>query len=171
MSDPITIIPQPIGAPQARGSTPQAKASTNGPTFDQLLHNRLDQQDGVKFSRHASQRMQSRGIVFSPTQMQRLESAVSAVNAKGGRESLVMLDSTALVVSVKNETVVTVVDRAQLKNKRIYQYRQCNYCLAEPVLFEEVRKPPTARRGLRKERYHGSIEFSLQWGQWAQCQR
>ena len=41
---------------------------------------------------------------------------LTQVNAKGGRESLVMLDDTALVVSVKNDTVVTVVDREQLKN-------------------------------------------------------
>jgi flagellar operon protein len=48
--------------------------------------------------------------------MERLESALSQVSAKGGKESLVMLDDTALVVSVKNDTVVTVVDRDQLKN-------------------------------------------------------
>ncbi|MCK4691269.1 MAG: flagellar protein, partial [Desulfuromonadales bacterium] len=71
---------------------------------------------GVKFSRHAVDRMNSRGIQFNPNQLQRLETAVSQVAAKGGRESLVILDDTALVVSVKNDTVVTVVDREQLKN-------------------------------------------------------
>ncbi len=60
--------------------------------------------------------MNSRGINFNASQMQRLETAVSQVNAKGGKDSLVMLDDTALVISVKNETVVTVVDRTQLKN-------------------------------------------------------
>jgi flagellar operon protein len=60
--------------------------------------------------------MESRGIAFDDNQMKRLESAVSQVGAKGGKESLVMLDDTALVVSVKNDTVVTVVDREQLKN-------------------------------------------------------
>ncbi len=48
--------------------------------------------------------------------MQRLETAVSQLDAKGAKDSLVLLDQTALVVSVKNETVVTVVDRDQLKN-------------------------------------------------------
>jgi flagellar operon protein len=60
--------------------------------------------------------MERRGIAFDDNQMKRLESAVSQVGAKGGKESLVMLDDTALVVSVKNDTVVTVVDREQLKN-------------------------------------------------------
>lgn len=60
--------------------------------------------------------METRGISFNSNQMQRLESAVSQVNAKGGKESLVLLDDTALVVSAKNDTVITVVDREQLKN-------------------------------------------------------
>ncbi len=116
MSDPITIIPQPIGAPRTRETSRQQQSRTETGAFDKLLQSQIEQQGGVRFSRHASQRMQSRGIEFSPAQMQRLETAVSQVNAKGGRESLVMLDNTALVVSVKNETVVTVVDQSQLKN-------------------------------------------------------
>ncbi|MEE4254002.1 MAG: TIGR02530 family flagellar biosynthesis protein [Desulfuromusa sp.] len=117
MSDRITIIPQPITAtrPQGPSRNKQAGPPSGVGSFDQLLQNKIDQ-GGVKFSKHATDRMQSRGINFSSNQMQRLESAVSQVNAKGGRESLVMLDNTALVVSVKNDTVVTVVDRDQLKN-------------------------------------------------------
>ncbi|SHJ81181.1 flagellar operon protein [Malonomonas rubra DSM 5091] len=114
MTDRITIIPQPItpnrGKPAAR---PQQ--SPAGGSFEQLLNRQIDQQ-GVKFSRHAVDRMNSRGINFNSSQMQRLEQAVSQVEAKGGKDSLVMLDDTALVVSVKNETVVTVVDKGQLKN-------------------------------------------------------
>ncbi len=115
MSEHITIFPQPIGTPQAPTARGRQQNSGTSGSFDQLLQNRIDQ-GSVKFSRHASERMQSRGIQFSPDQLQRLESAVSQVNNKGGRESLVMLDDTALVVSVKNETVVTVVDKNQLKN-------------------------------------------------------
>lgn len=115
MSDHLTIIPQPISPartnPAAR-RTPQAPVAGS---FDQLLQKKIDQ-SGVKFSKHAVDRMGSRGIQFSPNQMQRLEQAVSQVQAKGGRESLVMIDDTALVVSVKNDTVVTVVDKQQLKN-------------------------------------------------------
>ena len=116
MTDRITIIPQPIGTPrpQAARNRPQGAVGGAG-SFDQLLQNRIGQ-GGVRFSKHATDRMQSRGIQFSPNQLQRLDSAVTQVSARGGRESLVMLDDTALVVSVKNDTVVTVVDREQLKN-------------------------------------------------------
>ena len=34
---------------------------------------------------------------------------------KGARESLVLLDDVALVVSIKNRTVITAVDAANLK--------------------------------------------------------
>jgi len=115
MTDRITIIPQPIiparPKPAARSQQPPAAAGS----FDQLLRKQIDQ-GGIKFSKHAVDRMNSRGIQFSPNQLQRIEQAVSQVEAKGGRESLVMLDDTALVVSVKNDTVVTVVDKEQLKN-------------------------------------------------------
>jgi len=117
MTDRITIIPQPITPARPQGLTRNKQQGSIGGvgSFDQLLQNKIES-GGVKFSKHATDRMQSRGINFSSNQMQRLESAVSQVNAKGGRESLVMLDNTALVVSVKNDTVVTVVDREQLKN-------------------------------------------------------
>ncbi len=115
MSDDLTIIPQPIGVARPQQSRGAQKAQTSGQRFDQLLNKKIDQ-GSVKFSRHASERMQSRGISFDAGQMQRLESAVSQASAKGCRESLVMLDETALVVSVKNDTVVTVVDREQIKN-------------------------------------------------------
>ena len=115
MTDRLTIIPQPItpvrSQPAARS---QQKVPATG-SFDQLLRQQIDR-EGIKFSRHAVDRMNSRGIQFSPNQLQRIEQAVSRVEAKGGKESLVMIDDTALVVSVKNDTVVTVVDRDQLKN-------------------------------------------------------
>ena len=40
---------------------------------------------------------------------------VDRAAAKGAKESLVMIDDVALVVSVKNRTVITAVDKAQLK--------------------------------------------------------
>lgn len=115
MTDRITIIPQPITPARPKPAARNQQPSQAGGSFDQLLNKQIDQQ-GVKFSKHAVDRMNSRGISFSPNQMQRIEKAVSQVEAKGGKESLVMIDNTALVVSVKNDTVVTVVDKEQLKN-------------------------------------------------------
>ncbi|MBD1400432.1 TIGR02530 family flagellar biosynthesis protein [Pelovirga terrestris] len=115
MTDAINIFPQPVfpgGQPPAKRPD---RAPATGTNFDALLRNKMAPQN-IKFSRHAGERMQSRGITFNPQQLQRLESAIEQINLKGGRESLVMLDDTALVVSVKNDTVVTVVSKDQLKN-------------------------------------------------------
>lgn len=114
MTDRLTIIPQPI---RPLGKVPQKPSRTAGPSgqFGQLL-DKAQQQTQVKFSGHALSRMEARGINFNQGQLERLQHAVAQIDAKGGRDSLVMLDDTALVVSVKNETVVTVVDREQMKN-------------------------------------------------------
>jgi flagellar operon protein len=114
MTDRITIIPQPLVPTRSRPTASRGTAAVGG-NFEQLLQNKIGQ-SRIKFSRHAAERMSTRGIEFDSMQIQRLETAVSQVNAKGGRESLVLLDDTALVVSVKNDTVVTVVDKQQLNN-------------------------------------------------------
>ncbi len=41
--------------------------------------------------------------------MNRLEAAVEKAGLKGGKESLILLDDLAFVVSVKNRTVITAV--------------------------------------------------------------
>lgn len=71
--------------------------------------------DPVKFSNHAVDRMMSRGIKFSPQDLERLTEAVGRAQAKGSRDSLILLNETALIVSVKNNTVVTVMDKNALK--------------------------------------------------------
>ncbi|MDN5344434.1 MAG: hypothetical protein PWQ18_545 [Clostridia bacterium] len=70
---------------------------------------------GLKFSRHASERLESRQISLSPQQMARLEQGVARAAGKGARESLVLLDDLALVVSVKNRTVITAASRQDLR--------------------------------------------------------
>lgn len=69
----------------------------------------------VKFSNHAVERMMSRGISFSPQDMQRISDAVDKAAAKGSKDSLLLMDDSALIVSVKNKTVVTVMDKASMK--------------------------------------------------------
>lgn len=113
MTTPLPIMPRPIGAPQAPGRQVGGR-NTSAEGFDQLLQQKIAA-GRVNFSRHASERMQQRGITLDAGQTSRLQQAVSRLEAKGGRDSLVLLDSLALVVSVDNATVVTVTDQNQLK--------------------------------------------------------
>lgn len=70
---------------------------------------------GIKFSNHAIERMQSRGISYNPERLQKLDEAVQKAAAKGSKDTLVLMDDSALIVSVKNNTVVTVMDKNNLK--------------------------------------------------------
>jgi flagellar operon protein len=72
--------------------------------------------EGLKFSNHAVERMKLRGVNFSKEQMDKLQGAVDKAAAKGSKDSLVLLGDTAVIVSVKNNTVVTVVDKNSLKD-------------------------------------------------------
>jgi flagellar operon protein len=77
--------------------------------FDSLLQERL------KVSNHAKSRLASRNIELDKAAWDRVMSGVDKAAAKGAKDSLVMLDDVALVVSVKNRTIITAVDKAQLK--------------------------------------------------------
>ncbi len=135
MTDRLTIIPQPIApAGQARQKPVVHKGQVG--QFDQLL-DQAQKKSQVKFSGHALGRMQTRGISFNQDQLDRLQQAVTQIDAKGGRDSLVMLDDSALVVSVKNETVGAVAG--------------CRPTEAPP------------QEGVQ----HGSFQFFVQWCQWS----
>lgn len=111
----IRIYPRPIlpgGASDPGRLHGTEKKGDN--RFAGLLDDQLANQP-LKFSRHAQSRMESREISLSPAELSRVENAVGLIDAKGGKDSLVLLDGNALVVSVKNHTVVTVVDRDNLK--------------------------------------------------------
>lgn len=69
----------------------------------------------LHISAHAQQRLAAREIDLTPDQMGRLEDATSQAASKGGRESLILLDNLAFVVSVPNRTVITAMERDQLK--------------------------------------------------------
>lgn len=82
--------------------------------FAGVLENKLNDSK-VKFSGHALERLKERGIQLGETDLKKLEGAVSSVAAKGGNESLIMVGDAALLVSVKNRTVITAFDRNNLE--------------------------------------------------------
>jgi len=69
----------------------------------------------IKFSGHAIERMMSRGIQFNQTDLQKLSDAVDRAASKGSKDSLILMNDSALIVSIKNKTVVTVMDKSALK--------------------------------------------------------
>ncbi|MCM2280734.1 MAG: hypothetical protein NDI61_02675 [Bdellovibrionaceae bacterium] len=98
---------------QAVRGTGQMRPSTGAQALQELV--KPQGADGLKFSSHAIERMRSRGISFQPEMMKSIEGAVQKAAAKGSKDTLVLTGDSALIVSVKNNTVVTVMDRAAMK--------------------------------------------------------
>lgn len=72
-------------------------------------------QDRLKISGHAQTRLQSRNIELDKAQWDRVMQGVEKAATKGAKESLVMVDDVALIVSVKNRTLITAVEQGALK--------------------------------------------------------
>ena len=102
---PINSLP---GQPR-----PRLTDSSNSPTFGQVLEQELT---GIKFSQHAKERLQTRNIQLGEAELTKLSTAVDKAAQKGARESLVLMDNLALVVSVKNRTVITALDGSNMKD-------------------------------------------------------
>jgi flagellar operon protein len=94
---------------RTKSTPPQRTSVQQGPDFGSIL------KDQLKVSGHAQTRLQSRNINLGNEEWDRVLDGVNRAAAKGAKESLVMLDDIALVVSVKNRTVITAVDKAHLK--------------------------------------------------------
>jgi flagellar operon protein len=91
-------------------ATEQNVSIGKGQSFAEILEQKkLAERGELKFSKHANERLVSRNIDLSDAQKERLNQAVKAAEAKGIKESLVMMDNLAFIVNVKNNTVITAV--------------------------------------------------------------
>ena len=68
----------------------------------------------LKFSAHATQRMNERKIAIDQPTMAKVNDAVDKAAAKGVEDTLVLTGNAALIVNVPNRTVITAMDRGSL---------------------------------------------------------
>ncbi|NOX18058.1 MAG: flagellar protein [Chlorobi bacterium] len=93
--------------PIVQKEAPAQKAKEGGGTqFDNVFRKELDK---LKFSNHASRRLESRNIELSEKELLKLNNAIGKAEAKGAKDSLVMMNDTAFIVNVPNRTVVTAM--------------------------------------------------------------
>ena len=107
------LVPPGISGPAETLQAPAPNTRIDGPAFASVLRSRAV---GVQFSNHAVQRLERRGIAVEPGTLQRLDDAVGRADAKGARDAVVFVDGTAFVVSVRNKTVITAVDRDHMRD-------------------------------------------------------
>ena len=84
-------------------------------SFKEILKQKqsVNESSTLKFSKHASQRLQSRNIELSNEQKERLETGAEKAESKGMRESLVIVDSYSFIVNVPSKTVVTAMEQSE----------------------------------------------------------
>ena len=93
----------------------QKQEQTNG-EFGKILSQNIEKSSGLKFSKHAEMRLESRKIQLSDAQKDKINKAVNRAEEKGVKDSLILLDNIALVVNIKNKTVITAVNSNELKD-------------------------------------------------------
>ena len=74
---------------------------------------------GVNLSSHAAKRLQERKIDFNGNEYLKVREAITKLREKGGKDSLVITDKAAYIVDVKNNKVVTAVDKGSM-NENVF---------------------------------------------------
>jgi flagellar operon protein len=114
------IIPGP--APRPVGH-PVEIPPTSAPSFRSVFENASQAQpstapsstEQLKFSAHAMQRLQSRNISLTSDDVTKMNAMADKAAAKGAKNSLFIVRDVAMVVSIKNRTVITAVDSDSMK--------------------------------------------------------
>ena len=95
-----------VGPPdQTAAATPNRPAAEG---FGEALQRALG---GLSLSRHAQHRIGRRDLAIDAAAAQRLNAAVHRAAEKGARTSVVMLDNLAVVVDIRQRTVVTAMNQ------------------------------------------------------------
>ena len=92
----------------------QNNVTQDGFSFEEILQRHQTPQAGeLKFSKHAANRLSDRNIELTAQQLERLNNGTKKAEAKGIKESLVLVDKLAFIVNTKNSTVITAMDQTE----------------------------------------------------------
>ena len=70
---------------------------------------------GIQFSKHSSQRMQSRGMEMTPGLLSDLNQAMQRARDKGSKDAVLIGDKSAFIVNIPNNTIVTMMTEREMK--------------------------------------------------------
>ena len=115
---PGTPPPAPLQIQSPNRTAERSGLEVEGSAFRNVL-DRLTVPEKVNFSRHASKRLDMRGIMFTPDGIERISDAIDRAASKGSRDSLILAGELSLVVNVPSRTVVTVMSRETMQESII----------------------------------------------------
>lgn len=91
----------------------QENVTEEGLSFRDILKTKESEKETLKFSKHASIRLEQRGIRLTDKQMERLNDGTKQAGQKGIRDSLVIVDELAFIVNIPKNTVITAMDSTE----------------------------------------------------------
>ena len=83
--------------------------------FDSILKRELKKDQGVQFSKHATLRVQERGIAVTENVMHDLNQAVQKAKEKGAKDVVVIGQNGAFIVNIPHNIVVTTMSKAEMQ--------------------------------------------------------
>ncbi|MBU9714548.1 TIGR02530 family flagellar biosynthesis protein [Evansella tamaricis] len=108
------IMPHHLQHGPIKPAAPKVKpGNVTSSTFESVLQKTMESATGIKVSKHAEKRLQERGIHISSETWERIQEKVVEASRKGVNDSLVITHNAALVISAKNKTVITAMDREE----------------------------------------------------------
>lgn len=104
---------EPKGPDHRQGTRLPEK--TNAPSeFQQILEK---EERLLNLSQHAETRIRSREIPWNEDLERRIAGGIDQAQGKGSKEALIIADNVAVIANVKSRTIVTAMDRSQLKER------------------------------------------------------
>ncbi len=117
ISNPALLPPGGAVLPTAPASAPGSTATTaGGPSFADVLAGQTAGANAPTFSKHALERLNRRGVEMDGSTLGRITDGIQRAADKGSRNSVVLVDGTAYVASVQNNTVITAVTPEAMKS-------------------------------------------------------
>lgn len=82
-------------------------------SFQNVLEQQMQLDNPLKLSKHAQKRLQERDVVVTASEWEHISKKVMEAKDKGVTDSVVLTKEAALVVSAKNNTVITAMKREE----------------------------------------------------------
>lgn len=85
--------------------------------FKKILESKIDSKPvhgGIELSVHAAKRLEERKIDFRGDEYMKVKDAMTKLKEKGGQNSLIVSDQAAYIVDVKNNKLITAVDKGSM---------------------------------------------------------
>ncbi|MFB5660560.1 TIGR02530 family flagellar biosynthesis protein [Alteribacillus sp. HJP-4] len=93
------------------GQKTKAVKTSQTTSFQEIFKKQVEQSPPLTVSRHAERRLHNRDVAVTEIEWKKINEKLTMAKEKGVRDSIVLTDKAALVVSAENHTVITAMTK------------------------------------------------------------